>query len=170
MRDREDQNNDVSVEFEKLIETYTGVINKVCFMFAGSRHDYDVLRQDVIVNLWKGMVRFRGDCGLSTWVYRIALNTCISYQKQSSIWSRRHASLDSLKELADSYDGSTDTSVRVHELLDNLNKLDKSLMLLRLDDYSYDEIAEITGMNRNAVATRLHRAKEKLRKSLNTER
>lgn len=164
MKEKSDQNIDIPGEFEKMIETYTGVINKVCFMFAGNRHDYEELRQDVIVNLWKGIGRFRGDCRLSTWVYRIALNSCISYQKRSSLWSRRHASIDNLKELAYSHAGSSEESVRLHEMLDTLNKLDKSLMLLWLDEYSYEEIAEITGMNRNAVATRLHRAKEKLRK------
>lgn len=139
------------------------LIKRVCWGYARSSIEWEDLYQDTLVNIWQGLSRFRGNSELRTWVYRIVLNTCVSTLRKRC----REVELQSLADIFDMADESVEQRERVmelHESIAKLNVLDKAVVMMWLDDFSYDEIASLTGLGRNTVATKLRRAKLKILK------
>lgn len=153
--------------FSRLIEAHGTLINKVCYMYADCVEDFDDMRQEVYVNLWRGFGNFRGDSAVATWVYRVALNSCVSYFRKN----RSHMELTPLSALTDvSDDGGDERNgmlAEMHALINRLDRVEKAMILLWLDEKPYEEIAIIMDMPRNTVASRLRRIKEKLVKFSN---
>lgn len=150
-------------EFIALIRMYERVIYKVCYLYTSPDVTLNDLYQEVVLNIWKSFPRFRGDCQASTWIYRIALNTCISFLRKE----KNRPEFVTLTADIDRMDEHDDTQVmlrRMHRMINRLSALDKSLVLLYLEEKNYEEIAEISGLTVTNVATRLNRCKEKLRK------
>lgn len=150
-------------EFLDMVRAYERVIYKVCYLYTTPRATLNDLYQDVVLNLWKAFPKFRHECKMSTWVYRIALNTCISFiRKEKNI-----PEIVTLTQEADRSEKEDETEAMLRQLyrmINRLGELDKSITLLYLEEKSYEEIAEITGLTVTNVATRLSRIKEKLRK------
>ncbi len=147
--------------FLEMIDSNRALISKVCYMYAVDRDHFKDLYQDALVNLWRGFDTFRGEAARSTWIYRVAINSCQTEYRHS----RRSALNDNLDDHAELADQSVDRPSQLREmyrLISKLGRMDKALIMLWLDEKSYDEIAEITGLTRNNVATRLRRAKAKL--------
>ena len=150
-------------EFLDMVRAYERVIYKVCYLYTTPHATLNDLYQDVVLNLWKAFPKFRHECKMSTWVYRIALNTCISFiRKEKNI-----PEIVTLTQEADRSEEEDETEAMLRQLyrmINRLGELDKSITLLYLEEKSYEEIAEITGLTVTNVATRLSRIKEKLRK------
>lgn len=148
--------------FAGITRDYSRLIAGICLSFARSREDFDDLRQDTFLNIWKGLGNFRRDSSISTWIYRVTLNTCVSFQRKSS--RKDNLSTDDL--YAELYDNSSPEDMEnyrlMYRLIGELKPLDKSIILMWLDSKSYEEIADVTGLTRNAVSLRLKRAKEHL--------
>lgn len=151
-------------EFLTVIKTYERVIYKVCYLYATKNAPLNDLYQEVVLNIWKAFGKFRGDSKISTWIYRIALNTCISF-------IRKEKNIPEVVMLTQEADWMTDEQdelqvmlKELHLLINRLGQLDKSIILLYLEEKSYEEISEITGLTVTNVATKLSRIKEKLRK------
>ena len=150
-------------EFAATVRAHERVIYKVCYMYATADTPLADLSQEVLLNVWKAFGSFRHECKASTWIYRIALNTCISFVRR-----RRNApQLVALAQAADRLEEDDETEAmlrQMYALVNRLGQLEKSLVLLYLDDKSYEEISEITGLTVTNVATKLSRIKNKLRK------
>lgn len=146
-----------------MIRAYERVIYKVCYLYTTPRTTLNDLYQEVVLNLWKAFPKFRKECKVSTWVYRIALNTCISFlRKEKNVPEFVTLSLenDRIEE-----DDETEAMLkRLYQMINRLGQLEKSLVLLYLEEKSYEEISEITGLTVTNVATKLSRIKDKLRK------
>lgn len=153
----------VEQEFVTLIQEYERVIYKVCYLYTTPHVTLNDLYQEVVINLWKAFPKFRNECKISTWIYRIALNTCISFiRKEKNI-----PEIVTLSQIADRIEEADETQVmlkRLYSMINRLGQLEKSIVLLYLEDKSYEEIAEITGLTLTNVATKLSRIKDKLRK------
>lgn len=153
----------VEQEFVTLIQEYERVIYKVCYLYTTPHATLNDLYQEVVINLWKAYLKFRNECKISTWIYRIALNTCISFiRKEKNI-----PEIVTLSQIADRIEETDETQVmlkRLYSMINRLGQLEKSIVLLYLEDKSYEEIAEITGLTLTNVATKLSRIKDKLRK------
>lgn len=161
-------NDDKTQRFNGIIEAHRRIIYKVCYMYATDSEHLKDLYQEVCANLWQGLDSFRGESAASTWVYRVALNTCITNFRRNE----RHTHttpLDAVADVADPADRTErDMMLRqMYELIASLGKIDKALIMLWLDEYSYDEIAALTGITRNNVASRLLRARRLLVKRSN---
>ncbi len=149
--------------FERFVARHRRIIGKVCYLYATDSADFDDLRQEVLIALWRGFGSFEGRSAASTWVYRVSLNACISYCRRS----RRHRTAQPLAEVLAIADDDPALRERMSELaalLARLDPMEKALMALWLDELSYDEIAAVTGLQRNTVASRLHRIRLKLRR------
>ena len=148
-------------EFTELLLQHQHIIYKVCLMYAQDKEDIADLYQETVYNLWKSYATFENRSSFSTWLYRVALNTCISDLRR-----RKHHEYVPL-QLADidlpDNDPQAEMLNTLYSLIRRLNKLDRMYIVLWLDEKTYDEIAEIVGTNRNQVAIRLHRIKEKLK-------
>lgn len=154
-------------EFISLVEAHKRIIYKVCYMYASDRENLNDLYQEVVINLWKAFPRFRGECEASTWVYRIGLNTCISFFRKSKSRPEVVPITMDLEAFAD----EEDQTARLNELyrmINSLNQLERALILLWLEERSYQEIAEIIGISRNNVAVKLNRIREKLKEMSNS--
>lgn len=157
-----DASQNMVKRFLAVMDEHKGLVYKVCYMYAEDADHLKDLYQEVAANIWQGLPGFRGEARLSTWIYRIAINTCVSFMRHNG----RDASTSSLGDDAcrvadDSYEHSERLKA-MYELIGLLGKLDKALIMLWLDEFSYDEIAAMTGLTRNNVATRLHRIRNRL--------
>ena len=129
-------------------------------MFTETKAEADDLFQEVLVSLWQGMDSFRGDASLRSWVYRVSMNTCISYKRKKKIQTvPLEFSADSMAP------GSPESkqAKMLHERISRLEPFDRAIVLLWLEDIPYDEIAAIVGISTKAVGVRLVRIKEKLK-------
>lgn len=154
-------------EFETLVAENSRLINKICYMYATDMDSFNDLQQEVLINVWQGLDGFENRAKMSTWIYRVSLNTCITYTSKE----RKHTSHEALSENLYSID-DTQEHLRqlreMYELINKLNRLDKAIILLWLDEVPYEEIGAIMGIGRNNVASRLRRAKEKLTNMANS--
>lgn len=151
--------------FVGMVERHKSLITKICYYFASSREEFQDLRQDVLLNLWRGIGSFRGDSSATTWIYRVCFNTCVTSMsrrsKDVSVLSIEDVSDES--EFVDSHDTTKMQRIELlHRCILMLSPLDRSVVMMQLDGMSYDEIGEVCGLNRNTVATRLRRAKQRL--------
>lgn len=144
---------------------HQGLIHKICIMYENDRDVRDDLFQEIVFQLWKSFSSFRGEAKITTWMYRIALNTAISgFRKQT-----RNVKTEDLKELhlniSDSreYDGEEDIQ-RLHWAIRQLSEIERAIIMLALDDVPYEEIAETIGITQNNVRVRMNRIREKLKK------
>lgn len=150
-----------------MVRIHGGIVNKICYYYAADADDFKDLRQDVLVNLWEARASFRGDSKESTWVYRVALNTCISsFQKRK----RRGAKvpIDTLINLESEESEILEQHRLLHRMIQQLSHREKAVILLWLDGADYETISEVTGIGRNTVATLLRRGKDKLNKMANS--
>lgn len=155
-----------------LIRRHAGIIERICRSFAGDEDEKEDLSQDVLVNIWRGVGSFRAEADVKTWIYRVTMNTCVSSQRRRPKWEKMRldhapearALTEQAGNAASAYEAPPyDASQWLQVMLNLLPLDDHAIMAMWLDDLSYDEIAEVMGMNRNTVATRVRRAKERLR-------
>lgn len=148
--------------FNTIVCRHGEMIRKICFGYARSREELDDLCQDSLINIWQSLPRFRGDSAMKTWVYRVTLNTCVSTLRKRRDDAPK-AGLDLLHDIIDESEERRLMIMELHECIARLSPVDKAIVLMWLDEFSYDEIAAMTGLQRNTVATRLRRAKEKMK-------
>ena len=152
--------NTLQTEFAQIVKENKSTIYTVCYMFSKDTDEVNYLFQEVLVNLWKGMSSFKGQSDIRTWIYRIALNTCISMDRKKKI-ATIPLSMDA--NLFQDQDEDTKQVKLLHNRINKLQPFDKAIVLLWLENISYDEIGEIVGISTKNVASRLFRIKEKLR-------
>lgn len=155
---------DYTESFTALVKRHEKIIFSVCFFYASSEVPFEDLRQEVLISLFNSFRNFKRQCAESTWVYRVCLNTCIfSLRKLTS--KIKTLSLEDLPPLNFREDPDNDLQDKLESLylsISMLNPIDKALILMWLDDLSYEEIANNMGIPRNTVASRLFRIKEKI--------
>jgi len=158
-------------DFVQLIRDNNGLILKVCNLYAAAVPDRQDLYQEIVVQLWRAIPKFRQESKLTTWMYRVALNTAISdYRKQQRTITTTELSFFT-KEIADQ-DEYTDKEERLKSLyaaISNLSEIEKAIVMLYLDDKPYEEMEDILGINQNNLRVKMNRIKEKLRQLTKSE-
>lgn len=157
-------NDSIEKEFLTVVREYERVIYKVCYLYTTPSATLNDLYQDVILNLWKAFPKFRRECKVSTWIYRIALNTCISFIRKEKNVPEFVTLNQEVDWMTEDNDPLQEMLRQLYRMINQLGQLDKSIILLYLEDKSYEEIAEITGLTVTNVATKLSRIKDKLKK------
>lgn len=154
---------DRTERFLSLIKKEESLISAICFSFASDADDYEDLRQDALINLWRGIDSFCGNSSQRTWLYRVVFNSCVSSSRKSSFLKSRTVGIESLYGLiADEPSEQLERIALLHKLISKLNPLEKAIILMWLDEASYEDIAEVMGISKSNVAVRLHRIREKL--------
>lgn len=154
----------VDKEFISLIQQNEGIIFKVASFYADIENPIGDMYQEIVLNLWKGYPSFRGESKYSTWIYRIALNTCVSFFRRKKVKPEYVENLPDIKDITNNKD---EQIKELYRLINKLGKIERALVLLYLDDKPYKEISEITGISLTNVSTRISRIKEKLRQMSN---
>ena len=150
-------------EFEKMVREHRSTIYTVCYMFSTDKDEVADLFQEILINLWKGSESFRGDSGAGTWIWKVSLNTCISHDRTQ----RRRPRTEPLSldiDLFEDTDEGTRQAGLLRERISKLGPFDRAIVLLWLENLSYDEIGQIVGISAKNVSVRLVRIKEQLKK------
>lgn len=147
-------------DFSRIVKENKGTIYTVCHMFAQCQDEADDLFQEVLLNLWKGFGTFRGDSKVNSWIYRVALNTCISAERKNK--QRKTERLAMNINLYEDQDEDSRQVQQLHKLIGKLGVIDRAIVLMWLENMSYDEIAGILGISVKNVSVKLVRIKEKL--------
>ena len=155
-------------EFIELIKENEGIIFKVTLVYSFKEEDQKDLYQEIVYQLWKSFGSFRGDSKISTWMYRIALNTSITYLKKEKKKGNSVPIDDVLLHRIEHIDTIMEERIKIlHDHIKELNTIEKGVILLYLEGKSYDEIGSITGFTSSNVGTRLNRIKQKLKSQIN---
>jgi RNA polymerase sigma-70 factor (ECF subfamily) len=149
--------------FIALIKQNEGIIYKITRIYTDNLESQKDLYQEIVYQLWKGFKTFRGDSKISTWMYRISLNTALLYIKKKT--KRGHAiPLDNIVLKEESYDPILEERLKIlYAHIKNLGDLDRGIIFLFLESKKHEEIAIITGLTTSNVGTRIARIKEKLK-------
>ena len=149
-------------EFSKMVREQKSTIYTVCYMFSNDEDEVSDLFQETLINLWKGYESFRHESKLSTWIYRVAMNTCISAdRKKRKQGTKVPLSMDI--NLYNDEDHETRQVRQLHERIQRLDLIDRALVMMWLEGMNYDEIAEVIGISVKNVGVKLVRIKEKLK-------
>ena len=148
-------------EFTQLVQEQKSTIYTVCYMFARDKDEAADLFQDVLINLWKGIGKFLNDSEISTWVYRVSLNTCISADRKKRKMPTTR--LDMNIDLFDDDDTDSRQIQVLRQRIQRLQPLDRAIVLLWLESLSYQEIADIVGLTPKNISVRLTRIRLQLK-------
>lgn len=156
-------------EFVQLIAQDQALIHKVCSMYCRDPEERKDLFQEIVLQLWRSYPTFKHESKVSTWMYRVALNTAVSSFRKDS---RRphHGSLSDMElDIPAMPDTSPEYELKIKYLyaaIDQLSQVEKAIVMLYLEERSYDEMAEIIGITKTNVGVKLNRIKAKLEKLL----
>jgi RNA polymerase sigma-70 factor (ECF subfamily) len=156
--------------FISLFESNLGIILKISRAYTSTEQDREDLVNDIAYEMWKSFPRFQGKSKLSTWVYRIALNTAMNYRRSTR--KKRDFITGAIETYAGEPSSETDSNPHLellYECIAELDEFSKAIILLYLDGYKHEEIAEITGISRTNVGTRISRIKEQLQNMANSK-
>ncbi|MBR5611636.1 MAG: sigma-70 family RNA polymerase sigma factor [Bacteroidaceae bacterium] len=156
----------IELQFTKMVKEYRKTIYTVCYFFSKDTEEVNDLYQEILINLWKGFEKFRGESSLKTWIWRVSLNTCnnLERKKKSNIQTIP-LSID-----IDLYNDDDEHSKQIQMLYNRINRLDvfdRAIILLWLENMSYQDIASVVGISLSNVTTRLFRIKEQLKSMSN---
>ncbi len=156
--------------FLHLLQDNKDKIYRLCYGYLNNISEVDDLYQDVLVNIWKNLESFRGNSQISTWIYRIAVNTALLYNKnlkRQKIFGRYE--MDSHIEKPYEENDIDDKLFVLHKCIAKLKKQDRLIISLLLEGLSYDEISEIVGITLNYVGVKINRIKQTLEKMMKNE-
>ena len=160
--------DNVSEPFLSIFEENAGIIIKISRAYTNTSHDREDLMNDIALELWKSFEKFKGDSKISTWIYRVALNTSMNYKRKKKKDSLFYAINDFQKDeiipwLVEQEQESSSELELLYNCIDELTEINKAIILLYLDGNSHDEISEIMGISKTNVGTRISRIKEQIK-------
>ncbi|MGN0048811.1 MAG: RNA polymerase sigma factor [Bacteroides sp.] len=149
-------------QFAQMVEQHKSTVYTVCYLFANDADEVNDLFQEALINLWKGWKGFEGRSELKSWIWRVSFNTCISYERRKK---RRHEQPLTNIDLFSETRNEDDRQIRqLYNRIHRLKPFDRAIVLLWLENISYDEIAAIVGITVKNVSVRLYRIKEELKR------
>jgi RNA polymerase sigma-70 factor, ECF subfamily len=153
--------------YSTYILPFSGIIIKLCRAYTNSKEDFEDYYQEVCLQIWRSKDNFREESEWSTWVYRISLNVCLTLLKKKKSDSQHFVS-DSMTtvETDDNYAFSDEALNLLYAAIRKLTEIDRAIIMLYLEEKSYQEIADIIGTNPNNIGVRVNRIKIKLKNSL----
>ncbi|MDO6430445.1 sigma-70 family RNA polymerase sigma factor [Flavitalea sp. BT771] len=145
-----------------------GIIHKICNVYFNVPDDRQDAFQEVLYQLWKSYPGFKGDAKFSTWMYKVALNTAITYAKKSRKEPRKEIIPEHYEQIAEMNDQHSEAEKMafLYGAINKLSAMDKAITLLYLEENSYEEISAITGLTKSNVSVRLVRIKKNLKELL----
>lgn len=160
----------VKQEFIKHVKEHEGIVYKVASVYADGKEDRQDLFQEIIYQLWRSYPTFKGHSKISTWMYRVALNTSITHLKKEKRKDQQvPLNPELLNRMEDRENLEEEQLAILHAHIKKLNLIEKGIILLYLEGKSYEEIAGITGFTQTNIGTRLSRIKQKLKDQITKE-
>ena len=152
----------IELQFTRMVKEYRKTIYTVCYFFSKDTEEVNDLYQEILINLWKGFPNYRGESSLKTWIWRVSLNTCSNQERKK----KNRIQTVPLSIDIDLYNDEDAGSRQIQMLYDRINRLDvfdRAIILLWLENMTYQDIADVVGISVSNVTTRLFRIKEQLK-------
>jgi RNA polymerase sigma-70 factor (ECF subfamily) len=149
--------------FSRLVREHKSTIYTVCYMFSKDEDEVQDLFQETLINMWKGMEGFREESKIGTWIYRVALNTCLTMERKKKREIKK-VPLQMDVNLFEDSDANAKQARMLHQRISQLAYVDRAIVMLWLEGMSYDEIGAVVGISAQNVAVKLFRIKEQLKK------
>jgi RNA polymerase sigma-70 factor (ECF subfamily) len=149
--------------FARLVREHKSTIYTVCYMFSKDEDEVQDLFQETLINMWKGIDSFREESKIDTWIYRVALNTCLTQERKKKREVKK-VPLNMDVNFFEENDAKAKQARILHQRISQLAYVDRALVMLWLDGMSYDEIGAVVGISAQNVAVKLFRIKEQLKK------
>ena len=149
--------------FARLVREQKSTIYTVCYMFSYDEEEVNDLVQETLINMWKGIDGFREESKISTWIYRVALNTCLLQERKK----KKEVAKVPLSMGVNFFEDSDANSTQVRQLHERIGKLglvNRAIVMMWLEGMSYDEIGAVLGISAQNVGVKLFRIKEQLKK------
>lgn len=155
--------NDKEAYFAKLVKEQKSTIYTVCYMFSHDEDEVNDLFQETLINMWKGIDSFREESKISTWIYRVALNTCLLQERKKKKEVKKVPLTMDVNFFQDNDTNSTQVRM-LHQRIGKLGLVDRALVMMWLEGMSYDEIGAVMGLTPKNVGVKLFRIKEQMKK------
>jgi len=151
--------------YTQFILPYAGIIIKICRAYTDSEEDFQDYYQEICLQLWKSRGNFKGDSKWSTWVYRISLNVSLSLLRRDKKITKKGVELPDVEgDMQSESNPFNDESLKLlYKAIKELSETDRAIILLYLEEKSYQEIAEIIGLSPNNIGVKITRIKKKLK-------
>lgn len=145
---------------------FSAIIIKICRAYTNSQEDFEDYYQEVCLQIWRSKDNFREQCKWSTWVYRISLNVCLTLLKKSKRSRNTYFTSDVLPDvlMTENKAFENESLNQLYVAIRQLSEVDRALIILYLEENSYQEIADVLGTNANNIGVRVNRIKERLKK------
>jgi RNA polymerase sigma-70 factor (ECF subfamily) len=153
---REEKNT----RFLELIEENKGLLLKICLFYTRTESDRQDLFQEIVLQAWKSYPDFRRESKFSTWLYRVSLNTALAVKRKDK--SHLIQPYENLRFLY-LEENENERLDKMYSAIEDLNEIEKSIVLLYLDAYSYEEMEEIVGISSGTLRVKMSRIKQKLK-------
>src|SRR5574344_1452119 len=150
-------------EFAQVVREQKSTIYTVCYMFSKDNDEVNDLFQEILINLWKGFDSFEGRSDIRTWVYRVALNTCITIDRKKKRRRDKEAKVEMDINLYEDNDADTKQVKKLYERINKLGVFDRAIVLLWLEGMPYDDSGQIVGISPKNVSVKLVRIREELK-------
>jgi RNA polymerase sigma factor (sigma-70 family) len=156
------------IEFVSRINENIGIAHKVANVYVEDTHDREDIFQEMMFQLWRGYGSFDGRSKFSTWMYRVCLNTALTYKRKKKKLRTEELSPDHADTVPAVNKDKEEAIAYLHKAIGTLSPLNKAIILLYLEDISYDEIATITGLSKGNVGVKIVRIKKELEEKITT--
>jgi RNA polymerase sigma-70 factor (ECF subfamily) len=149
--------------FEKWLSRHKALLFKVVRAYAFTVMDQDDLFQEITIHVWRSIPTFREDCAVTTWLYRISLNTALSWIRKERKHYEARETLDNVQHILEESRVQIDERLAwLYEEISRFDEIDRSITLLLLEGFSYKEMASITGITESNVGVKINRIKKHL--------
>lgn len=151
-------------EFEKIIQENAGILHKLCQVYTHNSDEYEELFQQMLIQTWRSLENFKGNSKVSTWIYKVCINTALSFRAKFHRSKMKFEPIEGKVIIQPEKDTKQEDEnlQKLYSAIRKLKPIDKAIVTLYLDENSYEEIAEILGISKTNVATRLMRLKKKI--------
>ncbi len=149
--------------FAQLVQQHKSTIYTVCYMFSHDEEEVNDLFQETLINMWKGIDGFREESKISTWIYRVALNTCLLQERKKKKEVKK-VPLSMTVNFFEDTDAQSTQVRQLHQRIGKLGLVDRALVMMWLEGMSYEEIGVVMGITPKNVGVKLFRIKEQLKK------
>lgn len=161
-------------EFIELINQYQGILQKICNIYFYQHPFREDYYQEILIRLWKAYPKFKQESTVSTWLYRVTLNTAIDLVRKESVqpdlqMSYRHRNMPYMTAIQ-KRTPATDKKEQLYQAINRLSEIEKAIIILYLESYEYKEIAAVIGISESNVGVKINRIKKQLIKQLNNGR
>lgn len=147
--------------FKEIYKTYSSKVHRLCLGYTGNAMEADDLLQEIFIKAWQNLDKFRGDSQVSTWIYRIAVNTCLYHLRSQK--NKKSVDMDiSLLKREDEVDDKEQQIQLLYKCISELSEADRLIITLLLEEVPYHEIAAITEISEGNLRVKIHRIKQQL--------